>query len=210
LRRYEMASTTQLGQLQDGQATRVGGIIAKVLPKTTKAGKPMAILTLEDLDGMAEVIVFPEAYARSVLQLKENAAVFICGTANRREDPPKLVAEQVIALEDVPKRFTKSVHIRLPAETTAPETLDRLQEALRAHKGGVPVMFCFMYPDGRMVFLEAGEPFAVTPTSKLVADIEAITGEDTVWLKVDTERLTAATQATTRRPWERRNGNGGD
>ena len=181
-----------------------------VNPGTTKQGKPMAILSLEDLDGSVEVLVFPEAYARSVLHLKQDTAIFICGTVNRREDPAKIVAEQIIPLDDVPKKFTKAVHIRLPAATTSPEMLERVQEALLAHKGSVPVMFCFMYPEGKLVFLEASEHFSVIPTSKLVEEIEAIAGEDTVWLKVDTERLTAATSTTTRRPWERRNGNGGD
>ncbi|MBM3859294.1 MAG: DNA polymerase III subunit alpha [Verrucomicrobia bacterium] len=209
LRRYEMTSTAQLGPLQDGQATRIGGIISKLVPRTTKKdGKPMATLTIEDLDGSVDVLVFPDAYARSVIHLKQDAAIFICGTVNRRDDPPKIVAEQIIPLEDVPKKFTKAIHIRLPAVTTAPEVLERVQQTLRAHKGGVPVLFCFMYPDGKLVFLEAHELFSVTPSDKFVQDIEAIAGEDTVWLKVDTERLKTATNTTTRRPWERRNGNG--
>ena len=109
----------------------------------------------------------------------------------------------------MPKKFTKAVHLRLPT-TRAEETglLERLQEVLRGHAGSVPVLFCFMYPDGQLVFLEAHEQFGVTPSEKFVQEIEAIAGEDTVWLKVDTERLAAATNATTRRPWERRNGEG--
>ncbi len=64
LTRYEMASSGKLAELQDGQVTRIGGIISKLVPKTTKQGKPMAIMTLEDLDGAVEVLVFPESYAR--------------------------------------------------------------------------------------------------------------------------------------------------
>jgi DNA polymerase-3 subunit alpha len=210
LRRYEMTSTAQFGQLQDGQATRVGGIISKMRPLTTKAGKMMATVTVEDLDGSIEVVVFPEAYARSAMHLKQDAAIFICGTANRRETPPRLTAEQIIPLDDVPKKFTRAVHIRLPAESTAPEILDRIHETVGAHRGNAPVLFCFIYPDGKLIFLEAAEPFNVTPSAKLVEEIEAIAGEDTVWLKVDAEKLSAATSATTRRPWERRNGNGGE
>ena len=59
LQRYELGSSGKLAQLQDGQMARVGGIISKIVPKTTKQGKPMAILTLEDLDGSVEVLVFP-------------------------------------------------------------------------------------------------------------------------------------------------------
>ena len=191
LRRYELASSAQLAQLQDGQGTRIGGIIGKLQPKTTKQGKPMAIATLEDLDGMVEVLVFPEAYAKSSMHLKADAAVFVCGSVNLREDKPKLVADQVFPLDEVPRRFTKAVHIRLSAATTEEAVLTRVHDVLRAHKGAVPVMFCFIYPDGKLVFLEAHENFSVIPTAPLVTELESILGEDTVWLKVDTEKMAA-------------------
>ena len=205
LRRYELASSGQLGQLQDGQVTRIGGIISKLSPKTTKQGKPMAIMTLEDLDGSVEVLVFPESYARYGPSLKADAAIFVCGMVNLREDKPKIVADQVIALEDVPKRFTKAVHIRLSVGTTEDAVLARLHEVMRAHKGSIPVLFCFIYPDGKLVFLEAHEHFSVSPTQQFVRDIEAILGEDSVWLKVDSEKLAATNEVRRGRPWEQRN-----
>ena len=189
LRRYELASSARLAQLQDGQMTRIGGIITKVITKTTRQGKPMAILTLEDLDGSVEVLVFPETYAKYVQHVKRDAAIFVCGAVNLREDKPKIVADQIMPLVDVPNRFTKAMHIRLSAATASEEILGRVHDVLRVHKGNVPVMFCFIYPDGKLVFLEAHEHFAVTPSEKLVRDLEAILGEDTVWLKVDVEKM---------------------
>jgi DNA polymerase-3 subunit alpha len=204
LQRYELASSGKLEQLQDGQVTRIGGIISKLIPKTTKQGRPMAIMTLEDLDGSVEVLVFPESYAKYAASLKADAAIFVCGMVNLREDKPKIVADQIIALDDVPKRFTKAVHIRLPAGTTEDSTLARVQEALRTHKGNVPVLFCFIYPDGKLVFLEAHEHFSVSPTQQFVRDIEAILGEDSVWLKVDAEKLAATNEPRRGRSRERR------
>jgi DNA polymerase-3 subunit alpha len=196
LRRYELASTSHLNELQDGQLTRIGGIISKLQPKTTKQGKPMAILTLEDLDGSVEVVVFPEAYAKCVMHLKADMAIFMCGSVNLREDKPKIVADQIFPLEEVPRRFTKAVHVRLSAGTAEESVLRCVHDVLRAHKGNVPVLFCFIYPDGKLVFLEAHEHFSVTPTEKLVQELEAILGEGAVYLKVDTEKMVA------------RNGNG--
>lgn len=192
LRRYELASTAQLATLQDGQMTRIGGIISKLQPKLTKAGKPMAIITLEDLDGLVETMVFPETYAKHAPVLKADAAIFVCGSVNLREDKPKIYAEQIIPLDEVPKRFTKAVHLRLSMATTQEDALGRVQALLRNHKGNVPVLFCFMYPDGKLVFLEAHEHFSVAPTQKFVREVEEILGEDTVWLKVDTEKMSAA------------------
>ena len=148
----------------------------------------MAILTLEDLDGSVEVLVFPEAYAKCVMHLKTDKAIFICGPVNLREDKPKIVAEQITPLEEVPRRFTKAVHVRLSAGTAEEGILTRVHDVLRAHQGNVPVMFCFIYPDGKLVFLEAHDHFSVAPTEKLVQELEAILGEDTVYLKVDTEK----------------------
>jgi len=205
LRRYELASTNHLNELQEGQATRLGGIISKLQSKLTKAGKPMAIMTIEDLDGPVEVLVFPETYAKCSVHLKADTAVFVTGTVSLREDKPKLFAEHIIPLADVPKQFTKAVHIRLPVANTNEALLEKVQEILRAHKGNVPVMFCFMYPDGALVFLEAHEAFAVTPTEKFVQDVEALVGEDSVWLKVNTEKMAAAmTNGGPRRQWERK------
>jgi DNA polymerase-3 subunit alpha len=189
LHRYELASTAQLAELQDGQRTRIGGIVSKLQMKTTKQGKPMAILTLEDLSGVVEVLVFPETYAKCAMNLRADAAIFICGMVSLREDKPKVVADQIIPLTEVPRRFTKAVHIRFSAAATEEATLTRVQEALRAHKGSCPVFFCFVYPDGKLVFLEAHENFSVTPTEELVRQVESILGEDAVWLKVDTEKM---------------------
>jgi DNA polymerase-3 subunit alpha len=205
LRRYELTSTARLAELPDGQMTRLGGIIAKLTLKTTKQGKPMAIVALEDLDGTIEVLVFPEAYAKFVTQLRADAAIFVSGSISLREDKPKLFAEQIIPLAEVPKKFTKAVHIRLRAETTPADALDRVQSVLTAHKGSTSVFFCFMYDDGKLVFVETHDQYSVAPTDKFVADIEAILGEDTVWLKVDTEKLAATTNNSgPRRPWERK------
>ncbi|MCG3150248.1 MAG: DNA polymerase III subunit alpha [Verrucomicrobiae bacterium] len=205
LRRYELASTAQLATLQDGQATRIGGLISKLTPKLTKQGKPMAIIVLEDLDGAVEVLVFPEAHAKCSVHLKVDAPVFVTGVVNLREDKPKIFADQVIPLTDVPKRFTKAMHIRVPTPTANEGTLDRIHYLLRANAGSVPVMFCFMYPEGKLLFLEAHEQFAVTPTSELIAALEDLLGEEAVWLKVDTEKLTAKPPSS-RPNW----GGGGD
>jgi len=206
LRHYELASSGQLMKFQDGQAARLGGMINKLVPKTTKQGKPMAILTLEDLDGAVEVLVFPDTYAKCSANLKTGAPVFLSGMINLREDKPKIVADQILPLEDVPKKFTKMVHIRLSTGTVEGEVLNRVHDVLRSHQGNVPVLFCFMYPDGGLVFLEAHERFSVSPTKQFVQAIETILGEDSVWLKVDAEKLAAVRENRRERSWERRNG----
>jgi DNA polymerase III subunit alpha len=205
LRRYELASTAQLAQLQEGQATRLGGIVSKMQTKLTKTNKPMAILVVEDLDGAAEVVVFPEAYAKCGQNLKPDEAIFICGSVTLREDKPKLYADNILPLSEVPKRFTKAVHLRVPTTAINNATLEQVREILQAHRGPVPVLFCFIYPDGRLVYIETHEHFSVTPSEELVQQLEKLLGEEVVWLKADTDKLAAVSAQTgPRRTWERK------
>ena len=162
----------------------------------------MAIASLEDLDGTTELLVFPEAFAKYGLQLRPESAIFVRGKVDLRDDKPKVMADEIIPLAEVPRRFTKAVHLRLSTTTTDERLLLRVQAALRAHKGACPIFFCFVYPDGRLVFLEAHEHYAITPTEAFIHDVEAILGEDTVWVKVDNEKLKAVINNGNR--WERR------
>ena len=189
LRRYELASTADLAELQEGQATRIGGILSKVQHRIPKQGRPMAIATLEDLDGIAELLVFPDAYARCGMQLKADAAIFVRGKVDRRDEQAKVIVDEVIPLPDVPRRFTRAVHIRLPAATAQDRELEKIRAILDAHPGQCPVFFCFMYPDGRMVFIETSDQFFVTPNTGFIHEIEAVLGEQSVWLKVDAEKM---------------------
>ena len=203
LERYELVSSAKLAELTEGQATRLGGIITRLQLKTTKQGKPMAILTLEDLAGSVEVLVFSEAYTKCSALLTADAAVFVRGTVNLREEKPKLYGDEVTTLGDVPRRFTKAVHLRVALGSLNEAMLPRIQEVLRAHKGSCPLLFCFRHPDGQVTFMETHDMYAVTPSEQFIADVEAILGEDTVYLKVDTEKLQAPVQ-TARRTWEKR------
>jgi DNA polymerase-3 subunit alpha len=186
LQRYELSSTAGLGELQDGQLTRLGGIVTKLQMKTTRAGKPMAILLLEDLEGSVETVVWPETYAKFSPCLRPDAAIFVCGAVNLREEKPKIVADELIPLKDVPRKFTKEIHIRLAVATAQDEVLRNVRDIFTRHKGQCPVYFCFRYPSGEMVFMQTHENFAVTPSMELVRELENVLGEDTVWLKVDT------------------------
>ncbi len=89
--------------LQDGARATIGGMIADKKIKYTKNDKIMAFLTLEDLVGSVEVIVFPNAYEKYSAQLMEDNKVFIEGRISVEEDRDgKLICEKVTSFCDIP------------------------------------------------------------------------------------------------------------
>jgi DNA polymerase-3 subunit alpha len=97
---------TEAAKVQDGSHVIIGGMITGKTVKTTRNNKLMAFLTLEDLVGSVEVVVFPKDYESKRDMLIEDAKVFIQGRADVGDDPVgKIICERVIPFESIPKEL---------------------------------------------------------------------------------------------------------
>lgn len=90
----------QLMDLPDKSQVVVGGIISGVKRTTTRGGSAMAFLTLEDLTGSCEVIVFPRTYEQVHFLLKRDAVVIVRGKVDIMEQQAKVLAERLFSLEE--------------------------------------------------------------------------------------------------------------
>ncbi len=103
---FAVEEETGLARVRDGASVIVGGMIAAKTIKTTKKNQMMAFLTLEDMEGSIEVVLFPKDYEKYRPWLTEERKVFIKGRASVAEDAQgKLICEQLVAFEDVPREL---------------------------------------------------------------------------------------------------------
>lgn len=93
-------------RVQDGAQATVGGMIADKKIKYTKNNKVMAFLTLEDLTGSMEVIMFPKDYEAAQDRLQEDAKVFITGRVTLEEERDgKLIGSRVLPFDQVQRKL---------------------------------------------------------------------------------------------------------
>jgi hypothetical protein len=138
--------------------------------------------------------------------LEVNKAILVVGEVNTGDDKPKIFPQEIMPLEDAPKKYTKQVHLRLHTAHLKPEQLEAVRELVAAHSGKCPLLLCFMQPGGEIVFVDTNERFNVTPSLKLQQEADMRFGEETYYAKVDSSPPERAP-----RRWERRNGgNGGE
>lgn len=91
-------------QLEDKQSVKVGGIITSVNVRLTRKKETMAVVTLEDLMGTIECMVFPKAYDRLRDSIYEDRLVLISGRASTEdENDSKLIVEDVRGFDEIPK-----------------------------------------------------------------------------------------------------------
>ncbi len=96
----------EAGRIRDGARATVGGMITGKTVKATRTNKMMAFITIEDLVGTVEVIVFPRDYERNSRLLNVDDKVFVSGRISAEEDKAsKLILEQIVPFEAVRKEL---------------------------------------------------------------------------------------------------------
>ncbi len=128
---------TGLPKVTDSSRQTVGGMITDVTIKYTRQNKAMAFLTLEDMLGTTEIIVFPKDFEKYTGKIARDAKVFISGRVSAEEDrPSKLIAEKIFTFDE--KR--REVWVRFPGRAGYEKAHARLAEILAANPGDYTVV----------------------------------------------------------------------
>ena len=200
LEKYCLNTTANLAELPNRSLTRIGGLIAAAQHSISKkSGKPYSMVTLEDLEGSVQVLCMNENYEKYRDLLVPNNAILIIGEVNVGEDKPKIFPQEIIPLDDAPKRFTKQVHLRLHTAHLKPESLNTVRNLVAAHPGKCSLLLCFRRPTGELIYIEPNDRFFVSPSRQLQEQADQQFGEETYYVKVDT-----SLPERTQRRWERK------
>jgi len=199
LEAYALTNSVTAAQLPNRGLTRLGGLISAVQQGVSKkSNKPYAMVALEDLQGSISMLCMNENYDRYRELLVPNKAVLVVGEVNNGDDKPKIFPQEIMPLEDAPRKFTKQIHLRLHTAHLNPEALESIRQLALAHSGKCPLFLCLRRPTGEIIFIETHEKFFVTPSARLQQAADELFGEETYYAKVDTSLPERA-----RRSWER-------
>ncbi len=123
---------TEEARVADNSRVTVGGMITGKLVKTTRTGQMMAFITLEDLTGTMEVIVFPKDYEKNREVLVEEQKIFVRGRASIGEEPVgKLVCERIIPFSSIPRQLW----LQFSSKAAYDQMIDQVMDTLRTSEG---------------------------------------------------------------------------
>ena len=133
---FNLDEETGLPNVKDGATYIIGGLLTGITTKTTKSNSIMAFLTIEDLVGTAEVLVFPKDYEKNRERFVPDSKVFLMGRASVEEDKPaKLLFSRICAFADVPRKLW----VRYDNVAACEADLAHLTELVSGSDGRVPV-----------------------------------------------------------------------
>jgi DNA polymerase-3 subunit alpha len=158
----------------------MAGIPIKHLPKTTRKGDKMGIITLEDLQGSVEVILWPEIYTHAQQLLQEEVPLLVKGKVDSEGNLPKVIATEVFPLAQANQHFQGKVMIYFRTLGLERETLVAVRDILASHKGNNDTRLHFIFPDGKDRVVTVADELRIQPSDEVIDQIEALLGEDTI------------------------------
>ncbi|HNQ21660.1 MAG TPA: DNA polymerase III subunit alpha [Phycisphaerae bacterium] len=174
------AQVSDLTQLRDGAPVTLGGLVARLRIATTRtgrnAGQTMGIVTLEDLTGKVEAILFPRELAQYRALVVPDRLLFLQGQVDRKRDTPSLRVERVITEAEA----TMTLGERLLLELQEARAVAALVRLLRAHPGPMPVFINVRTGSGSVAQIECSASLRVACTPPLLTALVGLLGPDAV------------------------------
>lgn len=180
LEKFTNTSTTTLKEKKDGEAVRIGGMIRSTKVIKTKKGDLMAFVTIEDLQGSVEIIVFSSVYTKVYDLLIDDNPILVQGKLQKDENSIKILADTVIPMDKAEEVWTASIHFNLDLTRTDKALLEKLNDLLKGHPGSCRGYVHLLNPEKTDTIIALSDSMKLKAGTALVREVNRLVGYNAV------------------------------
>ena len=174
IKRHTRDDTVSILTRQNGSEVTICGVAGSVKEIQTRKGDRMAFLSLEDMKGFVEVILFPEVFQASLPHLKGDDPLVVRGILDMEDENPKIKATEVLPLSQSGETPVSKVHFILRSPGIARAQLMDLKRILLENPGDSAAVLHLIIPSQGETIIRL--PIKVDPSPSLLESIEATFG----------------------------------
>ncbi len=182
IRRFTNMDSRRLSELGATQKVRMAGIIRSSKIRTTRAGKRMANLQIEDQEGTAEMTMFPGVFEQNYALLDAEEPVFVEGNAEVSDDGMQVIVQSIGLLSEVERGRARRIVLQLRPGHEGFSRLSAVRDVLARYPGECPVCLSLRF-ENREVLVEAGREYVVTPSDELTSELCDLVGTEAVYFE---------------------------
>jgi DNA polymerase-3 subunit alpha len=180
IKRFSTCDTASLIERADKEEVSVCGIVTGIKLLNTRKGDRMAFVTLEDLSGFVEMVVFPETYTQCAALLNSEDALLVKGTVDVGEDACKILVNEVMSLKEVQERLTRMVHFRLTTPGLDDRQLRSLKEIMTRYRGECEALIHLIVPNRSETVISLPDELRLQASDEMMDDVEKLFGYNVV------------------------------
>ncbi len=184
LKMFSQHTLDQIHRLSDKTEVRTIAIITAIKRHVDRKNRPMAFVTIEDLTGTGELIIFADAFEKHRQLIHEDAMLLIIGKVSVKNDNDmaKILCDDVIPIDQVWDRCVKNIKFSLQANQQNEHHIREIKNLLAKNRGSVPVYINLKTPEnGEYVFLS--KKITAQPSSALIASLSNIIGLENIGIE---------------------------
>ena len=166
IKKYTNEDTSTLARLQNGEEVKICGLVSGLKEIVTKKGDRMAFLSLEDMKGFMEVILFPEVFKAALPFLKGGDPILVRGILDLSEEHIKVKAMEVQSLSELPSSPGKVLHLKIPLSSLTTSQLADLKEIIVDNSGFYKVLIHFIDEKRQETIIALSDHYTVDPSPK--------------------------------------------
>ncbi len=172
IKKHTDLDSSTLSKLQNGAEVKICGLVSGVKEIVTKKGDRMAFLTLEDMKGFVEVILFPEVFKAALPCLRGGDPLLIKGILDLSEDHVKIKGTEVHALPETLSSTMKPLLLKIPLSTITSSQLADLKEVIVANRGSSKVLLHFIDGNNRETVVALSDQYTVDLSENFKSHIQ--------------------------------------
>ena len=163
---------------RNGSEITIAGIVVALRAMRSRKGDRWAIMTLQDMTGVLEVLAFPEAFGRLEAVLKSGEPLLMRGRVNVEEGSARVAVQDAKLLDQAGAAGSVQIRVRVQLSVMDEYTLDQLKELFARSPGTCLISFDLQDPDGSVATLRSNQ--RVRLDDKLVDAMRQMCGADAV------------------------------
>ncbi len=172
IKKHTDVDTSGLTKLQNGTEVKICGLVSTLKEIVTKKGDRMAFLTIEDMKGFVEVILFPEVFKAALPCLRGGDPLLVKGTLDLSEEHTKIKATGIHSLPERSSSSAEPLRLKIPLSSLTSSQLADLKEIILANRGSSKILLHFMGGNNRETVVALSDEYTVDPTQRFKQHIQ--------------------------------------
>ena len=136
----------------------------------------MAFVTVEDMQGATEVVVFSTVYATASPLLTEDNPILLEGRIQKDEKSVKILADKIVSIDKAEETWTASIHLNLEVMRTDRAVLESLRNLLKVHTGSCTAFIHLKNPEDVEAVIALPESLKLKAGRALKKEVEGLLG----------------------------------
>ncbi len=186
INKYSNASSSKLCNFENGCPVTLIGMISSIRRRITRNEKQMAFVTLDDLEGTVELVIFSETLTECSEKLKENNIVWVKGVVSKNQVADNenvcIRVNELALIDELKERKIKSIHVNIPLDISDTSVFHSLKNICLKNKGECSLFLHLTTPKFKEIVIQTNPDIKVSSADSFIFEVEQLFGEKTVWL----------------------------